>query len=640
MAEPARGGEGKPRSLRKKRDDDGGASVPSVTATPASGVPTVVPSVVHTGAIPTTPVAADSVTAIANSRRNYRNPDLESRRPPMRVRSFRAYVSTFRVIWSFLWLRFRARWHSVAWVEDRLRKTHLRNAKRIERTISDLQGLFIKVGQLISIMTNFLPEEFRKELEGLQDSVPPRPYEDIEARIVEELGKTPAQLFESFDKTPIASASIGQVHIARLVGGTKVAVKVQYPDIEEIVRRDLLTLRRIFGIIEWFVPYPGLEALYREIRSIIMDELDYKAEANNAARIAANFPDRTDVAFPQVVAELSTTRVLVTHFEGGCKITDRVGVKAAGLDRGQLARQVVEIYCQQIFTDGIYHADPHPGNLLVRPPPEGSGEPPTIVFLDFGAVAEIPANVRQGIVELIQGALTRDTRRIVGAMKQMGFVARGANEHVFEQVIEYFHERFQENISLDSLNLKDIKFDPSKGLESVADLRRMDISLRELSENFHIPKEIIVLERTLLLLMGLCTELDPTLNPMTVIRPYLERFVLGDEGDWSELLMDTSKDLVLSITALPNEFRRFMRAAHAGELALKFKGLEQSTQLMYRLGHQAIFAAVGIAGASLAVILEGRNEDARAAWGWWTARIAGVMLVWSWWSSRNLVRKR
>ena len=108
-------------------------------------------------------------------------------------------------------------------------------------------------------------------------------------------------------------------------------------------------------------------------------------------------------------------------------------------------------------------------------------------------------------------------------MKQMGFVARGADEQIFEQVIEYFHERFQENMSLDLLNLKDIKFDPQKGAGDLADLRKMDISLRELRERFHVPKEIIVLERTLLLLMGLCTELDPTLNPMTVIRPYLER---------------------------------------------------------------------------------------------------------------------
>ena len=586
------------------------------------------------------PDPGGSITAIVHETRRYRpGQEPESRPAPLRIRSLRAYWTTWRVIWSYLWLRFRSRFHSDAWIEHALRRINMRNARRIERAICGLQGLFIKVGQLISIMTNFLPEEFRAELEGLQDAVPPRPYADIETRIREELGKTPDELFAHFERRPIASASIGQVHLARLHDGAKVAVKVQYPDIEEIVRRDLNTLRRIFRIVEWFIPYQGLEDLYREIREIVLEELDYRAEAENAAKIAANFEGRTDVAFPRVVDELSTSRVLVTHFENGVKITDKLGTKKLGLDRGQLARQVVEIYCQQIFTDGIYHADPHPGNLIVRPPSAEAG-PPTIVFLDFGAVAEIPANVRGGIAELIQGALTRDTRRIVAAMKQMGFVARGANEHVFEQVIEYFHDRFQETVSLDSLNLKDIKFDPQKGLESVADLRRMDISLRELSENFHIPKELIVLERTLLLLMGLCTELDPTLNPMTVIRPYVERFVLGDEGDWSQLLVETSKDLVMSVTALPAEIRKFMRAAHAGELQLKFKNLEQSSQLMYRLGHQVIYVAIGISGATLAVILEGRGDYTRAAWGWWTARVCGVVLVWSWWSSRNLLRRR
>jgi predicted unusual protein kinase regulating ubiquinone biosynthesis (AarF/ABC1/UbiB family) len=583
------------------------------------------------------PQSGDSVTAIVHESRRYRD-EAEGRPARLRIRSLRAYYTTWRVIWSYLWLKFRARFHSDAWVEHQLRQTHLRNARRIERAIIDLQGLFIKVGQLISIMTNFLPEEFRRELEGLQDAVPPRAYSDIEARIREELGKSPAELFAHIECRPIASASIGQVHIAKLHDGSKVAVKVQYPDIEEIVRRDLNTLRRIFRIVEWFIPYQGLEELHREIRAIVMEELDYRAEAENASRIAENFKDRTDVGFPRVVSELSTARILVTHFEAGVKITDRQGVKQMGLERGQLARQVVEIYCQQIFSDGIYHADPHPGNLLVRPGKEGA--PPTIVFLDFGAVAEIPANVRAGIVDLIQGALSRDNRRIVAAMKQMGFVARGANEQMFERVVEYFHERFQENISLDSLNLKDIKFDPQKGLESVADLRRMDISLRELSENFHIPKEIIVLERTLLLLMGLCTELDPTLNPMTVIQPYVERFVLGDEGDWSQLLVETSKDLVMSVTALPGDIRKFMRAAHAGDLKIKFGNLETSSQLMYRLGHQLIFVAVGIAGAVLAVTFEGRGELDRATWGWWTARVSGVLLVWSWWSSRNLLRKR
>jgi ubiquinone biosynthesis protein len=589
------------------------------------------------GAPPRVANPSESYTALsAESVVRYR--DRPQGRPPKRfARNARAYWTTFKVIGSYLWLKFWARFRADNWVDHRLRETHRRNARRIERTICELQGLFIKVGQLISIMANFLPEEFRRELEQLQDAVPPRAYKDIEARIVEELGKKPDEAFAAFERGPIASASIGQVHLARLHTGEKVAVKVQYPEIDRIVKTDLKTLRRIFRIVEWFIPYQGLEDVYREIRAIVLEELDFRAEADNIKRIAANFEGRTDVGFPTVIEELSTERVLTTKFEAGCKISDVTSLKHLEIDRGALARQVVEIYCQQIFTDGVYHADPHPGNLLVRKGPDGK---PTVVFLDFGAIAEIPSTVRQGMVELIQGALTRDTSRIVRAMRTMGFVARGADERVFEQVIEYFHERFQENISLDSLNLKDIKFDPQKSLESLADLRKMDISLRELSASFHVPKELIVLERTLLLLMGLCTELDPSLNPMTVIRPYLERFVLGDEGDWTQLMVETSKDLVMSVTALPAEIRKFMRAAHSGDLQLRFKNLDNASQLMYRLGHQAIFAGVGIAGAAIAVALEGRGENDRAEWGWWTARIAGVLLVWSWWSSRHLLRRK
>jgi ubiquinone biosynthesis protein len=604
------------------------------------------PDVERTSGGPTIKIAAiadvhanDSVTTIAAARANrYANNKREpARAPKQSFRALRAYATTLRVIFSYLWIRFWSRFRSDEWLDHALHRAHLRNARRIERRICELQGLFIKVGQLISIMTNFLPEEFRRELEGLQDAVPPRPYADIARRIEEELGAAPDVLFKSFEQNPIASASIGQVHIARLHAGDKVAVKIQYPDIEEIVQSDLNTLRRIFNIVGWFVPYQGLDDVYRETRAIVLAELDYHVEADSGRRIAANFEGRTEVTFPRVIDDRSTSRVLTTHFEEGCKISDLAALKVMGIDRSILARHVVELYCQQIFTDGVYHADPHPGNLLVRKDASGAAQ---IVFLDFGAVAEIPGHVRQGMVELVQGAVSRDTTRIVRAMRQMGFVARGADDRVFEQVIEYFHDKFQETISLDSLNLKDIKFDPQKSLESFADLRKMDISLRELSENFHIPKEIIVLERTMLLIMGLCTELDPTLNPMTVIRPYLERFVLGEQGDWSELLVDASKDMVMTVTALPGELRKFMRAAHSGDLQIKFRNLEASSRLMYRLGHQVMFAGIGIAGAALAVILEGRHEYDRAAWGWWITRICGGLIVWSWWTSRNLLRKR
>src|SRR5262245_11632515 len=252
------------------------------------------PPVVPTGevAIACEPSSSDSMTSLTSGNRRYAS-DRAAVRAPLRTRSVRAYWTTFLVIASYLWLRVRARFHSDAWVEHNLRTTHLRNARRIERTICQLQGLFIKVGQLISIMTNFLPEEFRRQLEGLQDTVPPRPYADIEKRIREELGKSPDELYASFQRQPIASASIGQVHVARLRAsgagsasapaasgdaGEMVAVKVQYPDIDDIVRSDLRTLRRIFRIVEHFVSYQGLDEMYREIRAIVLAELDYRDE--------------------------------------------------------------------------------------------------------------------------------------------------------------------------------------------------------------------------------------------------------------------------------------------------------------------------------------------------------------------------
>src|SRR6185503_4118487 len=181
---------------------------------------------------------------------------LATARPPARIgRFFKAYWVTFIVIASYLSLRIQARFRSEDAIMRLLERKHRRNSRRIERAIVHLQGLYIKVGQLISIMTNFLPAEFRTQLEGLQDQVPPRPYEDIERRIREEFGgKSPDELFQSFDRRPIASASIGQVHLARLSSGQRVAVKVQYPDIETIVKSDLATLRRIFRIVQFFVP--------------------------------------------------------------------------------------------------------------------------------------------------------------------------------------------------------------------------------------------------------------------------------------------------------------------------------------------------------------------------------------------------
>jgi predicted unusual protein kinase regulating ubiquinone biosynthesis (AarF/ABC1/UbiB family) len=559
-------------------------------------------------------------------------------RPPRgRRRSLIAYLTTFRIVVSYLSLKLQARFRSPVSIEQLTRKKHLKNARRIHRTLSRLQGLFIKVGQLISIMTNFLPEEFRAELEGLQDQVPPRPYADVERRVIEELGRSPRELFVEFEERPIAAASIGQVHRARLASGEAVAVKVQYPDIEEIVRIDLRALRFIFRTISWFVPYRGLEGVYREIRSMILQELDFRTEADNVERIGARFTGRSDVAFPRVLRELSTARILTTEWIDGAKVSDRARLQSLGVDRGRLARAVVTAYCQQIFTDGVYHADPHPGNLLVRQNAAGGF---TIVFIDFGAVAEVSPRMRRGIADLIQAALARDTPRLVQAMKDMGFIARGADPAIFDKVIDYLHQKFQEEIQLESFSLKDVKFDPEKSLQNLADLRRMDVSIKDLAAHFHVPKEWILLERTVLLLMGLCTDLDPALNPMEVIRPYLEEFVLGKDRDWSALFVDTTKDIAASVIALPGEVKKFLGRAQRGELEVRFRGIDEHARLIYALGHQVIWAALGIAAAAAAFAFDGRGDTESARYAWWGSGGAGFLLAMSMLSTRAKLKRR
>jgi predicted unusual protein kinase regulating ubiquinone biosynthesis (AarF/ABC1/UbiB family) len=564
---------------------------------------------------------------------------LEVGRPPRgRLRYWTVYVATFRVVMSYLSLKVQARFRSPAAIDALARKKHLRNARRIQRSIARLQGLFIKVGQLISIMTNFLPEEFRAELEALQDQVPPRPYKDVQRRFQEDFGKEPSELFSEFDERPIASASIGQVHKARLKSGEAVAVKVQYPDIEEIVAIDLKALRKIFRVISYFVPYQGMDALYREIRAMILQELDFRLEADNVERIAAAFANRkSDVAFPTVQRALSSGRILTTEWIDGIKVSDRMRLNASGIDRGKLARSVVNAYCKQIFTDGVYHADPHPGNLLVRK--SATGEV-TIVFIDFGAVAEVSAKMRRGIVDLIQAGIARDTPRVVQAMKEMGFIARGADQSVFDKVIDFLHQKFQEEIQLESFSLKDVKFDPERSLENLADLRRMDVSLKDLADHFHVPKEWILLERTVLLLMGLCTELDPTLNPMQVIRPYLEEFVLGKDRDWSGFVIDSTKDVAANLFALPSEVKKFVQRAQRGELEVRFKGIEEHARLIYSLGHQIIYAAMGITAGAFGVVFDGRHEAGAARLAFYAGGVFGALLALSILTTRAKLKKR
>jgi len=535
-----------------------------------------------------------------------------------RWRFVRAYWTTFVVIGSYMSLALRARILGRAWRESIIGDVHTRNAKRVYATILRLQGLFIKVGQLLSIMANFLPAEFRAELEGLQDQVPPRPFAEIETRLERELGDN-MKLIATLDREPTASASLGQVHAARLADGRRVAVKVQHHDIDRIVRLDLRTIRRILGIVQAFVPIQGLDAYYHQIKELLSEELDFALEADHIERIAKNFTANPRVVFALPIRTLSTKRVLTTEWLDGVKVSDVAALRALGVDKKDVATRLVQLYCQMIFVDGVYHADPHPGNVLVQK--DGA-----IVLLDFGAVAVLSPSMREGIPEFLEGVLRRDTDRLFKSMRKMGFISRTSDEAVSEKIIEYFHRRFQEEVRLESFNLKDIKIDPQRGFESLLDLRRMNVGLRELSGSFHIPKDWVLLERTILLLYGCCTLLEPDLNPIAIIQPYLREFVLGNR-DFAQIAMEAVRDMAMSAMTLPEDMRKYLVKANRGELDVRVRGVYEGARTVYTTGRQIIYTSIGLVAAYEAIESYRRGEAVITRWSGGVAIAMGVMLV-------------
>lgn len=526
-----------------------------------------------------------------------------------RWRFVKAYLTTFVVIASYLRLTLLARIFGREFYESNLSRIHTLNAQRIERTVIELQGLFIKVGQLISIMTNFLPEEFRKPLESLQDQVPPRPIEEITRRIEEELGAPPEKLFATFDRMPLASASLGQVHRATLQDGTQVVVKVQHADIDEIVHMDLKTIWRIMIIVRWFVPIQGMDLIYRQVQEMILQELDFEREAAFMEKIGMNLETEHKVTVPTLYSKFCTARVMTTSYIAGVKVSDLPGLDTFGIDRAELARRLVRAYCKMIFVDGLYHADPHPGNILVQ-------QDGTIVLLDFGAVAELSTVMREGIPEFLEAVIKRDTQAMFRTLRRMGFIGYGAEaERHAERIVEYFHRRFQEEVKLDSLNLKDVKIDPQKGLESFLDLRRQDISIRELTSAFQVPKDWVLLERTVLLMGGVCTHLAPEMNPMAVIRPYLEEFVLGKDRDFATLVINAMKDTALTALSVPDDVRKYLGKAMRGELEMRFRGMSEGASLVYAVGHQLIYALFSLTAFVFSFVLYTNEEPRELVYG-------------------------
>ncbi|MCB0713605.1 MAG: AarF/ABC1/UbiB kinase family protein [Ignavibacteriae bacterium] len=549
-------------------------------------------------------------------------------------RFLKAYVTALRILSSYGLFFLLKKVRGEVWAERHVDGWHRKNARRLVRTILELKGLFIKVGQLVSILTNFLPEAFRQELEELQDRVPPGDFSGIAGRIRTELGADPEKVFEDFDRSAIASASLAQVHRAKLSDGRDVAVKVQHADIEEIARRDLKTLRSILRLVERLLGLRGLEEQYQQLEEMIAEELDFEQEGRNMEMIAANFSDDPQISFPSWIAGYSSRRILTTEFVEGVKISDIAALNALGINRSELAERIVGAYCKMIFVDGLYHADPHPGNILVQP--DG-----TIVFLDFGAVAHLSPEMKAGIPEFLLALLRRDAGKLREALKRMGFIARGQDESRAVETLEEFHEKLFERLNFESFTLGEVNPESAieMKMETIADFQSIDVSLRELTSAFRVPKDWLMLERTVLLLVGLCTHLDPGMNPLKTVRPYLNRYVLDNEGGWRGKVRSTLSEMALAAVALPEELHKFLAKANKGRLVTRVEGLRESAGLIYALGHQFLYAFFTVVASAFAYSSHIRGEENLRSWGIGIAAFFALALLVSMVRARSLKKR-
>jgi predicted unusual protein kinase regulating ubiquinone biosynthesis (AarF/ABC1/UbiB family) len=318
---------------------------------------------------------------------------------------------------------------------------HQRNAQRIFDTAVALRGLLIKMCQVIGTRSDIFPPEYVRVLSRCHDRLPPRPFDEIRAQVERELGGPLAEFYAEFEPTPIAAASLAQVHRARRRDGRPVAVKVQYPDIEEIVRGDITNVTRVCRLYQLVDRNPlDLLPLLAELTTHLALELDFRREADNADRVRALFVDEGYVVVPEIQRDLSTRRVLTMEFLDGIKVTDQAGLRAAGLDPAEVVQTLMRIYVRMILAYGFFQADPHPGNLFVRP----NGQ---IVLLDFGLAKDLAPGFGLGMFELMFSMMTLNETAMLKAFEQLGFATKSGDSRwlveVARRMVEVSGRRFE-----------------------------------------------------------------------------------------------------------------------------------------------------------------------------------------------------
>ncbi len=462
-------------------------------------------------------------------------------------------------------------------------------AERLRMALEELGPTFVKLGQLLSTRPDFIPPEYLSELAKLQDKVPPFTYEEVVTIFKEELCATPDELFSRFDPEPLAAASIGQVHRAVMQDGTQVVVKVQRPGIENIIAVDLEILAHIAELMEEHleeVQGHRPSAIVHEFARSLSKEIDFSIELTNIQRFARQFEGNRDIHVPEVYPKLSGERILVLEYIEGIKAGDIDELRAAGHDLGVIARRGANLVMEQVFVHGFFHADPHPGNILVM-------EEDVICFIDFGQMGRLSLRDREQFTDLVLNLVSGNERKVTAGVLKLT-IQHGD--------VDY------DDLSRDLGDLMDQylyrplgELAAGKILQDLLDLvTRHKLSLKP---------NLYLMLKALSTVEGVGLQLDPDLELITLAQPFMEKIKFARLRP-SRLAMEaeeTGSEYLSLLRELPREMRMILRQVRDGRMKLEFehRGLETLRRSLDRVSNRIAFAivlAAQIIGSSLIVL--------------------------------------
>jgi len=396
--------------------------------------------------------------------------------------------------------------------------------RRIVATLGELKGAFVKAGQFAALRLDLVPAEAQPLLASLRDRVPPRPLAEVRGVLEAELGGPLEARFREFAAEPLGAASIAQVHRATLHDGTPVAVKVQYAWLERSLRADLFWLRFMLRRLSRRARSFDGDRLFAEFARGMAEEIDFEREATSARAIAANLASEPQIVVPEVFAEHSSRRVLTMRFHQCVSVSDAEGLARLGVAPAAVVAPIARAYSKQVFVDGLFHADPHPGNLFVLDEP-GAAERPRVLFVDFGLSRRLEPTLRDEIRKAVYALMKRDPEAFVDGMERMGMIADGRRPDVERAVLAMFER------------LSGVGGPASLGSGQVLGLKDEAKALLNETPGLQLPNDLLLYARTMSYVFGLAQELDPQADVMKLCLPPLLQFLAqrpsADEGDGS-----------------------------------------------------------------------------------------------------------